>query len=355
MRFNRKQGEFLGDVIDSWRADGVVDPETADRLEKSFVIRPFDWARLAKYSFVIAVICAAIGLCTMFADKELLALIERIIDAPDNVLLAFFSSVSAIFFFFGIRKSRKNPHHKFGNEALLLFGVLFAAMAIAFLGRILDSGSGHFSLLLLLAAALYGVIGVLGGSGLVWVCALLALGGWYGAETGYVSGWGAYYFGMNYPLRFLLFGAILALIGLSLKKSPVAAFLHRPTYTVGLLYLFVSLWILSIFGNYGDMHAWHRSTHMELFRWSVVFGLVAIAAIWYGLRYDDGAARGFGIVFLLINLYTKFFEYFWSDMHKAVFFLILAVSFWLIGWKAEKIWNLEFVKKTLPRGDKIEN
>jgi len=39
------------------------------------------------------------------------------------------------------------------------------------------------------------------------------------------------------------------------------------------------------------------------------------------------------------------FEYFWDATHKAIFFSILAVSFWLIGSKAEKIWNLEFIKR----------
>ncbi len=44
---------------------------------------------------------------------------------------------------------------------------------------------------------------------LVWIFALLSLGSWFGAETGYVSGWGAYYLGMNYPMRFVLFGIVL--------------------------------------------------------------------------------------------------------------------------------------------------
>ena len=80
-------------------------------------------------------------------------------------------------------------------------------------------------------------------------------------------------------------------------------------------------------------------------------GLVAVAAIWHGLRHDDGASRGFGLVFLFINLYTKYFEYFWDASHKAIFFFLLAVSFWLIGSKAEALWNLEFGKKDAERDE----
>ncbi|PYM49677.1 MAG: hypothetical protein DME14_08055 [Candidatus Rokuibacteriota bacterium] len=38
--------------------------------------------------------------------------------------------------------------------------------------------------------------------------------------------------------------------------------------------------------------------------------------------------------------YTRFFEYFWDSLHKAVFFAVLAVSFWYLGRKAEAIWHI---------------
>jgi hypothetical protein len=40
--------------------------------------------------------------------------------------------------------------------------------------------------------------------------------------------------------------------------------------------------------------------------------------------------RGFGMTSFFIEPYTKFFEYFWEGLHKAIFFAILGVSFWLI-------------------------
>lgn len=58
-----------------------------------------------------------------------------------------------------------------------------------------------------------------------------------------------------------------------------------------------------------------------------MFGVVSVAAIYLGIRYEDKVARGFGLTFLFINLYTRFFEYFWDHLHKAIFFTILAVSF----------------------------
>ena len=96
--------------------------------------------------------------------------------------------------------------------------------------------------------------------------------------------------------------------------------------------------------NYDGIDDWCYARQIELLHWGLLFALVAIAAIVYGLKCDDYTSRAFGITFLFINLYTKYFEFFWDATHKAVFFLILAVSFWVIGSRAEKVWNLEFLK-----------
>ena len=155
-----------------------------------------------------------------------------------------------------------------------------------------------------------------------------------------MSGWGAYYLGMNYPLRFVLFGGLLTACAMGLEHHPIGQQFYRSTLVVGLLYLFVALWIMSIFGNYADMHQWQRVKQIELFHWSIMFAAVAGWAIYHGLRHDNDITKGFGVTFLGINLYTRFFELFWNGLHKAVFFALLAVSFWYIGSKAETIWNL---------------
>ena len=169
---------------------------------------------------------------------------------------------------------------------------------------------------------------------------MLFRSGWMGTETGYMSGWGAYYLGMNYPLRFVLFGALLTGCALALEHHPIAHRFFRATLAMGLLYLFISLWIMSIFGNYGDMRQWERVKQIELFHWSIIFGAVACGAIYHGLKYDNDMTKGFGLTFLGINLYTRFFELFWNALHKALFFALLGLSFWYIGSKAETIWNL---------------
>ena len=226
--------------------------------------------------------------------------------------------------------------------------MLATAGAVSQLGKALNRQS---PLLAVVASVVlvYAVLGVALESNLIWVFALASLGGWMGTETGYMSGWGAYYLGMNYPLRFVLFGALLTGCALALESHPVAGRFHRSTLVMGLLYLFIALWIMSIFGNYGDMHAWERVKQIELFHWSILFAAVAGWAIYHGLRHDSDITKGFGVTFLGINLYTRFFELFWNNLHKAIFFALLAASFWYIGSKAETIWNFGKEERLSPR------
>ncbi len=342
---SKKQGKALHEAIEHWHAAELIDDTTKAQLTESVEPRRFEWKKLAVYSFWISIICVVISFSALVADELLLELIERLFNSSNTALCLFFSVLATGFYFWAFKRQRKYAHKVFSNEFIVVLGILATATAIAYLGKALDTGSGHFSILFLIATIVYGVIGLLFPSKLVWIFSILSLGAWFGTETGYISGWGAYYLGMNYPLRFVVFGLALTGVSFVFKRFRALRAFQKSTYTLGLLYLFIALWILSIFGNYGDWDEWEQIKQISLLGWGLIFGLFAIIAIVFGLKYDDYTSRSFGITFLFINLYTKFFEYFWDATHKAIFFLILAITFWLIGKNAEKIWNLEFLNK----------
>jgi hypothetical protein len=84
----------------------------------------------------------------------------------------------------------------------------------------------------------------------------------------------------------------------------------------GLLYLNLSLWFLTIPRGPLD--------------WVLVFTAAGIGQIVAGARLHDARFTGFGIVFLAIDLYTRFFEQFWDRLSAGAFFLAggaLAMAF----------------------------
>jgi hypothetical protein len=340
MRLTKKKAKIVKSAIETWVKENVVSQDQGKMLLDSYEIVGFDWKRLAKYSFWVSLICIVISVGAIIADDLLRELLAKIFNAPEIIKCFFTAIIAALIYCYGFRRKNNQPEKVLSNEAIFFLGVLATAGSIIFLGRAIDTGSGHFSVLILLAAIIYGILGLWFPSKLVWIFSLFSIGSWMGTETGYMSGWGAYYLGMNYPLRFVLFGIVLIASSFAFSRWLFRNDFIKPTRAMGLLNLFIALWIMSIFGNYGEMHEWEKVKQIELFHWSLLFGLAAVASIYHGIKEDDGMTRGFGITFLFINLYTCFFEYFWNSTHKAIFFAILAVTFWYLGSRAEKIWNL---------------
>lgn len=340
MLVHKKEAVAIRKALAAWQETGDIDKPLADRLAASIEIATFNWRALARYAFLVAIVCIVIAVAALFADEAFLRLIERIFDTSHGLRALALAAIAVGLYWLGYTARRLHPQRIFSSEAVLFLGVLATAGAVLEFGAAIDSGSGHFPPLFLLSCAVYAVLGYALRSQLIWAFALFSLGSYMGAETGYVSGWGAYYLGMNYPLRFVLMGGVLIAVAALLGGTRRTAFLRQTTLVIGLLDLFIALWLLSIFGNYGDIDSWYSARQIELFHWSLLFALAAVAAITHGLRYDDATTKGFGLTFLFINLYTRFFEYFWDAAPKAVFFIILAASFWLIGRKAETIWTL---------------
>ena len=340
LNLDKQESEFLNKAVTHWEKEHLIDAELAQNLRNSYEVKGFDWMRLAKYSFWIALLCGAIAVGSLIINDTFINWLKNLYYTPDIVISVIAGLIAAAFFYFARRREKKYPEKIFSNEATMFTGVLFTACCIAYLGRAFDNGSGHFSLLFLLSVFVYGFLAWRMDSRLIWLFALVSLGSWFGTETGYQTHWAYYFLGLNYPFRFVLFSIVLAGSCYLLKKQKWFDRFWELTYVVGLLYLFMSLWLLSIFGNYGNIDKWWQIRQISLFYWGVISAAVAAIFLLFGLKTKDAIAREFGITFLLIFIYTKYFEYFWDHTNKTLFFAILGLSFWLIGRKAERIWNI---------------
>jgi len=340
LNLDRQESEFLNDTIKHWQKHDFIDADQAEKLRNSYEVKGFDWMRLAKYSMWVALICGAIAVGSLIVDDAVIKYIQNLYNTPDIIISIISGVMAAGLFYLGRRRERRYPEKIFSNEATIFTGVLFTACCIAYLGKTFDNGSGHYSILFLISVFVYGFLAWRMQSRLIWLFALVSLGSWFGTETGYQTNWALYFLGMNYPLRFVVFGLLLVSACQVLKNRQWFVFFWEITYIVGMLYLFMSLWLLSIFGNYGSLDVWWNIKQITLFYWGIISAVVAGLFLLYGLKNKDIIAREFGITFLIIFLYTKYFEYFWDESNKTVFFSVLALSFWLVGHKAEKIWNI---------------
>ncbi|MGK9128030.1 DUF2157 domain-containing protein [Olivibacter sp. SA151] len=346
LHIDKNEQEAIENAIAHWEENSLIDKETADRLRHSYEVKGFDWRRLAQYSFWIALSCIVLAFLSLFVDQEILQLLSTLYETPNIIICVFCALLSFLFYYLGYFNKKRHPEKLFTNESLIVLGVFSTATFIGYLGKVIDKGDGMYSFLFLLSIVIYTVLAIQLSSKTIWAFMLIALGIWFATETAYHSNWGFKFWGMNYPLRFTIFGILLTVFTLVLhnKWAAIRGF-KQLSYIMGVLYLLISLWLLSIFGNYSDLDKWAATKQYHIFYWGVLSTVVCLAFAWYGLKKNDIIAREFGIIFLLINLYTRFFEYLWDNINRAIFFSLLALSFWLIGRKAEKIWSGSFLKK----------
>ncbi|KEQ16795.1 hypothetical protein [Endozoicomonas numazuensis] len=346
MKVNGKQYRFLEESLESWSKEGLLEEGKKATLLSALQVRSFQWRMVAQYAFWAALSSMALSLLAVIMDEALMEWLEHLFTLQDSTRSLIFAVLSmGIFLFGGWFKSRQS-RHVFSQELIFFLGAVSSAASIYYLGQAIDTGSGHYALLLLLAAIIYLVVSICLESLLLWVLGLLVLAVWFFAETAYwAGGEDQPFYGMSYPLRFFCFSLVMLLISYGLTCFARTRAYFDSTQFVSLMMLFVCLWVLSVAGNDNYGLEPYEASQAELWLWRLAMVVASGIALVMGFRRDDSILRVSGVCFLLVNLYTRFFEYGWDEMHKALFYALLALSFWLLGRYAERLW-LELTGKT---------
>lgn len=224
MNVTRKEQRIIQRALNAWQASGELTPSDSQRLAQTMRVSPFDWRRLSRYAFWTALACVLISLGSLFADSELVAWLLSLFSHSALMRILLPALLAVVCYGWGFRRQRRETQWHYSTEAILFLGVVFTAVALWQLGERLDNGSGHIAPLFLAGCVIYGAIGYIARSGLVWLFFLLALGNWFGAETGYVSG-GRLLAGHELPdsLRPVRRRAAGALLRRAIPASPAAA------------------------------------------------------------------------------------------------------------------------------------
>jgi uncharacterized membrane protein len=307
--------------LNGWLEKNLIDNELFSRLSALYPQESWDFRLIIKWALVVGAVMLGIGM---------ILFVSLLFNSIGFVVLVL-TALSAGLYVSGFLLGGKNAGRSLprtGNALIAVACLVFGADVFTISKWLQDMSviSGdHWSILLLIITAAYFVIAYLNRNPIVLVLAFLGLATWFGSETGYMSGWGAYFFGMNYPLRFALVSPLVILAGYAQRKfipkmDPGFVKIH---YIMGLLYTNMALWILSIFGARTEL-AWTEN-HAELLLFSLLWGAFSVASFISGTRFKNRTFSGFAVVFLIINLYTRYFEYFWNEWDKSVFFIVLGV------------------------------
>jgi hypothetical protein len=295
--------------VAEWRNAGLIDNALAATLAERFETGPrllstaLRWLGFfAMFMFVMSIL----GLVGMTLGEAALQIAPFLLGA-----------LSAAAWFFGVRMATDSTQHYPTSGAVLVTAGLagiFGALTLLFF----TLGGENFEPVYpgFMAVTAAAAVATAYRYGLRWPLALgilvmfHALGNWHG-----YAGHGTYWLGIR-DERVTAIAALLALgVGfwheqsLEMGSAGVRWLGFGHLFVIfGLLYVNVSVWFLSLFP--GGL------------AWVLAFTAVCLAQLVAGARLHDSRFVGFGIVFLGIDLYTRFYEHFWNGLSKAEFFLL---------------------------------
>ncbi|MCL2345296.1 MAG: hypothetical protein FWC58_05545 [Desulfobulbus sp.] len=287
--------------LDQLLREGLLDDATYRRLSALYPVGLWDWRSLGRWFLIFGAISCAAGGVILLRDVFTFTL-EK---------LAWGLALSTGGLFAGGWKLRQRSWSWSGQAVELLGGLTLIGLSFT-LGIIFSSGSGNWPALLLIDLIALLALSYARHNILLLILSAVVFFTWFGGVTGYRSGWGAYWFGMNYPLRFLGAGLFIAMVGvahLNAEQGPLAAWrgFSKAWISSGLFFSEMALWLLSIFGNFASIYGWHDASAAELLLFNAVWAGANGGLIVAGSRFSYRMLRGYGGTFLIIQIYTLFF------------------------------------------------
>lgn len=282
--------------------EGAIDPALYERLSDLYPLTRWDFRTLGRWLAIFGALSVAAGL---------VLLVNQYIGLSLKLLAG--ALIVALPVLFGGAQLLKRRGLLWTGRGIELLGGL-AVIGLSFtLGLIYSTGSGNWPALLLIDLPILLVLSYVLANGLLLTLVAVVFFVWFGGATGYESGWGAYWFGMNYPLRFLGAAAAIVALGvahLAVSLPPRYSGFAKIWISAGLFLGEMALWLLAIFGNFGDMDGpWEDPDPTQILFFSVAWGALSAALIGIGSWRQFRLVTGYGATFLIIEAYTLFFDH----------------------------------------------
>jgi len=279
----------------------IIDASTYSSLMEHYPATRWDFSTLGRWFLFFGALSLAAGVLILGTTIFELTL--------DNLAIALALFI-AVCFYSAMRLGARGL--AMAKRALELLGVLTIIGLTFTLGIIFSSGSGNWPALLLIDLLILLPLAYLLRNVLILVLNVIVFFTWFGGVTGYVSGWGAYFFGMNYPLRFLIAG--LLMVGMSVvhrraEQCRLRSYdgFFKVWLSGGIFFSEMALWLMSLFGNYGSIFSHYIDSAGELILFNALWTSFNATLLWASARFRLRMLRGYAMTFLIIQAYTLYF------------------------------------------------
>lgn len=320
------KNRFLLRELKKWNKDNLITDDQFETLSKRYRDDYIDWQPIIKAIMITGIIMVAIGF---------IAFISFYIFS-----LYFIAFLFALLFLSGFIidevLKRKDIYLPKTSSAIIAISSIFLSGFIFTLSYIITHNKDNFILLSLISIILFFIIAYIKRNYAVLSIAIIGLITWYGFEGFDISGIDLT---LNNYIRFIITSILMFLIGITDINKKLGERYSNFTiiyYTVGILYLNIILAIMSIFGNNLEPIIFEYGSS-ELLIYSLLFLFIDIIIFIIGYKLKISSIVRYSIFFVILNMYIRYFEYFYLRMNTWMFFIILGLSTILIGVIIERI------------------
>ncbi len=338
MRINKNEAKLLEDAIEQWKKDELLDAQKAGELKNTISTYRNEFDTVAFYASIAAVSCALLAFGTLVLDEKWIEKLRQLFAFSELVVGLIFAAITVFLLWIAKRRQQKFAYTKLANESFTILIALTTGVSVVYFTKSFHNNYLYYGIGIFFTACIYGIASIYLNSKLLWVCMLLALISSWAAQTYALSAdeERVYFLGMNYPLRMALFGVVLLVLTYIFRNTILFKNYYSLTWYSCWIFFLLSGLCLSVSGNW-SYDIWAAIKQGKLFLWAIAYTILLVILLYYAFKQKDEMLRDIVIVFFLLNIYTRYFEYFWNNTNKGLFFALLALSFWLISKKAEQL------------------
>lgn len=297
----KRMKRIMRTELDKLRREELIDSDTHGELLALYPTERWDFSALGRWFLIFGAISSAAGLFILGSTVFQFTLEKLAVGLGILIAACFYLS-------WRLRNSKLN----WTRRSIELLGGLVVIGLTFTLGIIYSSGSGNWPALLLIDMLILLPLTYVLRNPLLLVLTVIVFFTWFGGVTGYASGWGMYWFGMNYPMRFLAAG--LLMVGISLihrraEQDRLRSYdgFFKVWLSGGLFFSEMALWLMSLFGNFGDIFENYLEGVGELFMFNALWGGFNLTLLKLGTVLGLRMLRGYAMTFLIIQAYTLYF------------------------------------------------
>ncbi len=341
MKLSKREYQQIVTKLDKWLESEKLTVEKYNELKESIKIKEIDWRRIAQNMLALAVLFMIVAFLHLIVEEWIIDILMKFFALSDKffmtllfICFAGLTSLATV-----IHKKSKKDRSNIFRESLLILALASFVGFLFFLSDIYCVSAHIGILFVLLTSAITLLFGKIFNSQLFWILGIVGSLMWFGIHTSYTDNQSPLFWGMNLAVRYFVLLIVLNGILLLLQKIGLSILFESLTFNILMGIFIIALWFVALFGNFSSFTEWKHSSPLLLLPGGIIMFIISSILWFVGKKSLNSTLKWFGAFGLLADVYTQYFLFLWNPLPASIFFFILALSFFIIGRKAEIIWG----------------